>query len=360
MEFPVFFPDATKGVIRSLDSADVKNAGVTGLIVNTYHLATQPGASVIKHAGGIKQFMNWDGWIISDSGGFQLLSMIYANTSAGSITDNGVVFRRNTKQGVDQYKFSPEKSIQVQFAISSDIMVCLDDCPPAHAEPEQVEKSVARTILWAKRCKEEFARQLTIRKVDNEHRPLLFGVIQGGNNKKLREHCAHELQQIGFDGYGFGGGPLNEQGEYTNDILQFTASLMPDSLPKYALGVGNPQAIVDCCRMGYTIFDCVLPTRDARHQRLYVFSRDPEKTGLFDTGNVYEYVHIMQEKYTRDKTPVSPYCDCFTCSHYSKAYLHHLFVIEDSLAGRLATIHNLRMYTMLIEKLRTYVRSTDH
>ncbi len=342
---PTFFPDATRGVIRTLDSQDLHQSGVEGLIVNTYHLMSKPGTTVLKEVGGIKALMGWDGWIISDSGGFQLLSMIYQNPAFGKINRDGVIFYRDSKGGKEKYNFTPEKSIQVQFALGADIMICLDDCPPLGATPQEEQESIQRTIEWARRCKEEFETQVKNKKMTGANRPLLFGVIQGGNSKELREQCAQALINIGFDGYGFGGWPLDEGGKYNNEILQFTADLIPKELPKYALGVGNPQAVHDCYQMGWNIFDCVLPTRDARHQRLYILESN-------NTGQIYSYLHISQEKYTRDTQPIDPNCDCHTCQKYSRAYLKHLFEIEDATASRLATMHNVRTYTRLIEKLR--------
>lgn len=354
LSFPTFFPDATRGVIRGLDSSALKEVRVEGLIVNTYHLMTQPGTTVLEEVGGIKKFMNWDGWVISDSGGFQLLSMIYRNASLGKITSDGVTFYKGSKGRRKKYRFTPEKSIQVQFSVGSDILICLDDCPSANAGQKENGLSVERTIGWAKRCKEEYLKQLRLRKIDDSDRPLLLAVIQGGNDKQLRERCAKELIKIGFDGYGFGGWPLDREGNLNVEILHLTASLMPNHLLKFALGVGNPQAVVEGFKMGYNIFDCVLPTRDARHKRLYNLINNPLKTNLLEVQNVYEHLHIAREQYVRDTEPLSNFCDCFTCQHFTRSYLHHLFNIEDSLAGRLATIHNLRTYTLLIENLRKY------
>ncbi len=342
---PTFFPDATRGVIRTIDSQDLAQASVEGVIVNTYHLMSKPGTTVLKEIGGIKKLMGWDGWIISDSGGFQLLSMIYQNPAFGKINKDGVIFYKDSKGGKEKYNFTPEKSIQVQFALEADIMICLDDCPPLKATEEDENASIKRTIEWAKRCKEEFTTQIKNRKMTDATRPLLFGVIQGGSRKELRQHCFKELQKIGFDGYGFGGWPLDEGGNYDYEILKYTADLIPNALPKYALGVGNPQAVHDCYQMGWNIFDCVLPTRDARHQRLYILNDDSKK--------IYSFLHIKEEKYTRDSSPIDSNCDCHTCKNYTRAYLKHLFEIEDATASRLATIHNLRTYTRLIEKLRS-------
>lgn len=401
MRFPVFFPDATRGVIRSLDSEDIKESGTEGVIVNTYHLMSEPGTEVIQKAGGIKQFMNLNGFVISDSGGFQVLSLIYKDPSFGKINDDGVTFLKGSKGKKEKYAFTPERSIQVQFALDSDIMICLDDCPPQKASREKVEECVNRTIEWAKRCKEEFERQVALRQassfanasVDRQgdknkkrsykakgnaifetatvrseasraslaakqlsfpeaDRPLLFAVIQGNDYKDLRKRCAEQLINIGFDGYGFGGWPMTQENTFNERILKYTASLMPDHLPKYALGVGMPEDIVRCVKMGYTIFDTVLPTRDARHQRLYVFTKDPRTTDVNKTSHLFDYVQIKRGIYENDHSPISTFCDCFTCKRYSRSYLHHLFHIEDSTAHRLATIHNLRTYQLLIEHIR--------
>ena len=352
IHFPIFFPDATKAVIRSLDSLDLKETGIEGIVVNGFHLMSNPGITVLKSLGNIKYFMCWNGLVVSDSGGFQLLSIIRENKSYGSVNSDGVIFYPSSLR--DRKKLTPEKSIQFQFNIGSDILICLDDCPSINASLDENISSVNRTIEWAKRCKEEFQRQLHIRKIQNNP-PLLFAVIHGGNDKNLREKCAEELIKIGFDGFCFGGWPLNKNGEFNNELLSFTAKLMPDDLPKFALGVGNPKAIVDCFLMGYNMFDCVLPTRDARHQRLYIFPGIPEKSNILDSEKVTDFVYIADQKYIKDTRPISIFCDCYTCKNYSRAYIHHLFNINDSLAQRLATIHNLRTYARLIEVLRSSI-----
>jgi queuine tRNA-ribosyltransferase len=352
MKFPTFFPDATRGVIRTIDSQDLAEAGIEGLIVNTYHLMSQPGQGFLKKYGGIKKFMNWPGFIVSDSGGFQLLSMIYKNKNLGTVTDNGINFKVGSTGDKKGLKFTPEKCIEMQFNLNADIIVSLDDCPRPGPTTGENQLSVERTIRWARRCKEEFQRLLEVYRISLTERPLLMGIIQGASDKNLRSYCAEELLKIGFDIYGFGGWPLDEGGEINLEMLEYTSRLIPSDKPKYALGVGNPQAVVDCTRLGYHIFDCVLPTRDGRHRRLYVFGKDPTKTDIFKEKNIHQSVHIMEQKYARDSSPISPYCDCHTCRNYSKAYLQHLFKIGDSLAERLATIHNLRHYTRLIELLR--------
>jgi queuine tRNA-ribosyltransferase len=341
--YPVFFPDATRGVIRSLDSRDIQEAGIEGLIVNTYHLMSQPGTTVIEQMGGLKQFMNWDGWLISDSGGFQIMSMIQKNPSLGTISDNGVIFHVGSKGHKKKYIFTPEKSIAVQFALNTDILICLDAFTSPRANHQDNQISVNRTIAWAKRCQEEFDRQIKIRKITPDKRPLLLAVVQGGTDRQLRADCAHELIKIGFDGYGFGGWPMDNQGLVDNDLLAYVASLLPEDKPRYALGLGNPQAIMDCVNMGYQIFDTVMPTRDARHERLFFFAPKPTDK---------RFIYINREKFVRDFGPIESGCDCYTCKYYSRAYLKHLFEIEDSLSWRLATIHNLRAYSRTIAYLR--------
>jgi len=350
-DFPLYLPDATRAVVRGTDPEDVKNAGIEALMVNAYHLIHDPGITVLKEFGGLKKFMNWDGLLASDSGGFQILSIIYANKSSGSVTDRAVVFHRQNKK----YVLTPEKSIQTQFNIGSDVMICLDDCPKGSANKDEIARSVKRTIAWAKRCEEEFEKQLTDRKILKENTPLLFAVVQGGGHKDLREECAAGLLAIGFPGFAFGGWPMDKQGDFDYEIVRYTASLIPKEFPKFALGVGKPQEIVEGFKMGYAIFDCVLPTRDGRHQRLYVFREDPKKTDILKTEKVHAYLQIGEEKYTRDPRPVSEFCDCHTCRNYSRAFLHHLFKIKDTAAYRSATIHNLRMYSMVTELLRKRV-----
>lgn len=354
IKYPIYLPDATRGVVRSLSSADLKGAGIEGVVVNTYHLMSQPGTTVIKELGGVKKLMNWDGLVASDSGGWQIFSMLHKNKTLGKITDEGVVFHKGSTGHAKKYQFTPEKSIQVQFALGADIMITLDDCPPQKASPEQLDTSVRHTIEWAKRCKQEFERLKALSRKPEaiSYTPILLAVIQGGSDQGARRYCAEELQKIGFDGYGFGGYPKDMEGNFDQEIINYTASLMPDDKIKFALGIGNPQAIIDSFKAGYQIFDCVLPTRDARHGRLYVFTKSPANADVLNDKDLVDYQYLDKEVYTRDAGPISEWCDCYTCKNHSRAYLRHLFKIEDSLAWRLATIHNLRTYAMLIERLR--------
>ena len=362
LTLPVFCPDATRGVVRSVGADDLRQCGVQGLVVNTLHLARAPGVGLVKSQGGIHAFMGWDRPVISDSGGFQAMSVIRQNPRYGSLSDAGISYVNADAPDRKKLKLTPEKCIQMQFDLGADLMVCLDDCPRADADRDQVEESVRRTILWARRCKEEFERQVATRRWGAAKRPLLFGVIHGGPYEGLRQRCAQELQAMGFDGYGLGGWPLDAAGELAEETLAFTASLMPDHLPKYALGVGSPQNIVRCYKMGYDIFDCVLPTRDARHQRLYCFDGE-DSQGSTEITNAagtipYSFLYIQDDLYKRDARPISQVCDCECCRRYSRSYLHHLFQIQDGLALRLATVHNLRFYTMLMYRTRDLLGKT--
>ena len=348
LHLPVYFPDATRGVVRTADSRDLEACGVQGVVVNAFHLSTRPGAGLIKNAGGIHAFMGWSRPVASDSGGFQLMSMIRENPRYGSVSDRGIHFV-DVDGKRKKVLFTPERSIRLQFDLGADLMICLDDCPSADSSHEEVKATVARTIHWARRCRAEFDRLLPTRADSSTPRPLLFGVIQGGYDRQLRTECARELLPLEFDGFGFGGWPLTPHGDLAQEILAHTASLIPQSLPRFALGVGKPEHIVRCYQMGWRIFDCVLPTRDARHGRLYTFhATGREQVDVLAPG-FYRFVYIRDKKHKRQSGPISTVCDCQCCQNYSLAYLHHLFEVGDPLALRLATLHNLRFYTQLLE-----------
>ena len=339
---PAFFPDGTYGVVRCVDAGDLAACNVTGLVMNGFHLMSKPGLRVLKHFKGVHAFTGWDRPILTDSGGFQVFSMIRQNPKFGEIRKKSLIFRPDG--GTEKIILSPEKSIQAQFAFGSDIMVCLDYCTHPEDSYEINELSVEITVDWARRCKLEYEKQLQARKIPHEKRPLIFAVIQGGGYRDLRKTCAEALIDLGFDGYGFGGWPVSSDGKLMEDILEYTAKLMPHDKVKYAMGLGKPEGIVKCVKMGYGLFDCVIPTREARHNRLYIFDNEEDED--------YSLYYIMDEKHIREEGPVSPTCDCLCCRRYSRAYLYHLYKIGDSLAFRLATIHNIRFYTRLMEILQ--------
>lgn len=346
--FPTFFPDGTLGVVRGVDSTDLENAEVEGIVINAYHLLVAGMDKKVKLFSGIHEFMRWERPIITDSGGFQVMSLVHDHPDLGKISDQGITFKYNGEKVL----LTPEKSIEIQLQLGTDMAIVLDDCTRSDMSLKDQKKSVERTIAWAKRCKEEFERLASqpCKAWPCKANPLLFAVVQGGNNKNLRKYCASELIKIGFDGYCFGGFPVEDH-KFLSDIVKYTASLLPDDKPKYALGVGKPENIVACVGWGYGIFDCVIPTREARHKKLYVFTKNPTKKGLI-TGDCYSNIYFGSAKYEKSMDPVSKFCDCLTCREYSRAYLHHLFKIQDVLSIRLATIHNLRFYSILMETLK--------
>ncbi|MCL1844650.1 MAG: tRNA-guanine transglycosylase [Defluviitaleaceae bacterium] len=355
---PAFFPDGTRGVVRCVDAADLAACGVRGIVMNAYHLMSKPGAQVIKSVGGLHAFTGWDGVIVTDSGGFQVFSLLRENASMGEVRPNEIIFRRDGKKTI----LSPEKCIQSQLAYGADILMTLDHCTHP-TDPYDVQaRAVDTTIRWGRKCMDEYlknSRGLRHGTPARRAKPPLtpehgiFGIIQGGNEKKLRRECAEALIEMGFSGFGFGGWPLDEKGRLTEEILAHTAELMPTGV-KYAMGIGKPENIVACVKMGYNLFDCVIPTREARHNRLYVFNEEFESARDIELdGNFYKYHYILDDEYRRDSRPISRICDCHTCQNYSRAYLRHLASIGDGLANRLATIHNLRFYTMLMERFRS-------
>lgn len=334
LECPLFFPDATKAVVRSVDSQDVINTRTPGILVNTLHLYLDLGERVLKKFDGIGRLMGWPGALISDSGGFQVMSL--AKKGSCKVTDAGVSFHLNKNKKV---LLTPEKSIEFQSWLKTDLMVVLDDFTMPKASYEEARETVGWTIAWARRSKAEFER---IHK-NQSKRPYLIAVVQGGAWPDLRKECALRLAEIGFDGYGYGGWPLDGEGKFDYTSAKIIADNVPKNCFLYGLGIGKPDEVVNLAKMGYDIFDCVLPTRDARHGRLYV-SADNEKG--------YSFYTPKKEKYYNDDQPVDKNCDCLLCTNYSRAYLRHLFKIEDLTAVRLATIHNLRFYSILMEKLR--------
>ena len=344
---PVFFPDATRAVIKSLDSKDILNTKTPGILINTFHLSQAPGKSVIKTFKGIRNYMNWNGAAISDSGGFQVMSIAKSDGSKNAVTDAGVRFKLSGKKKV---MFTPKDSIDIQMILKSDMVVVLDDFTPPNASKKQAQETVDRTVKWAQICKSHF--QKLTKKTDPTKKPYLLGIVQGGFFTDLRKECTERLVEIGFDGLGFGGWPIKDDGTFDYLSAQIIKDNTPPNYLLYGLGIGKPHEIVSLVKNGWHIFDCVLPTRDARHRRLYVYNADSINHIDINQSDFYQYYTPDKEKYYKDQSPVSTACDCQLCQNYSKSYLAHLFRIGDMPAGRLATIHNLRFYSILMEKLR--------
>lgn len=349
---PFFMPDATRGFVRSMSKNDLEKISMGPMVVNTYHLYLQPGMSTIKKAGDIHKFMNWKKPLLSDSGGYQVFSLIHKNPKMGKITDEKVVFRSPIDGS--KHEISPRKAIQIQFDLGVDMMVCLDDPPPNDYNKEKIRKAVQRTIAWAKICKDEYEKQIKKRKITKKNRPLIFGVVQGGNYPDLREYCTKELIKIGFDGYGFGARHVDSEGNFLEEILRLVAGLIPKNSLRFALGIGTPEDIVRCADMGWDMFDCVIPTREGRHGKLFVWKKEDVRKKDF-----YAYLNIGNERYRNDFNPVDQKCDCYACKNHTKAYLNHLYRTKDPLFLRLASIHNLNFYLKLMKILQKDHLSRD-
>ncbi len=337
LETPFFMPDATRALVKGLTVSELENTGIKACVVNTFHLYLQPGLKVIKKFGGIHSFMGYSGPLLSDSGGYQVFSLIHKNPKMGKITDEGAFFR--SPLDGSKHLLTPERSIQIQFDLGVDMMVVLDDCSPYGHTKTEIERSVDRTITWAKRCKQEYEKQIKKRELTGKKKPLLFGVIQGALHKDLRKKCAQGLLSIGFDGYGFGGRPVDDDGRFISDILKYTAQLIPDDKLKFALGVGTFKDIKKCSKMGWDMFDCVIPTREGRHGRLFRFSGQGS-------------ININNSKFSADIRPINKESKSKELKDNSLAFLHHLFKVNDPLGPRLATLNNLEFYSKLMNELK--------
>lgn len=323
---PVFMPVATQGTVKSLIPETVRELGAEMILTNTYHLYLRPGHNIIKNLGGLHKFMNWNSPVLTDSGGFQ----IYSLGDLRKITDDGVVFQSHIDGS--RHFISPELAIEIQEALDSDIMMCLDECTPYPASFEEAEKSLDLTANWAGRCKKS-------KKNDNQ---ALFGIIQGGIYPDLRMRAVENIStNIGFDGYALGGLSVGEPREEMHSITEMITPLLPSNKPRYLMGVGTPKDIVSCVSYGIDMFDCVIPTRCARN-------------GLLFTNR--EKVVIKHARYHDDDSPVDSTCDCYTCRNYTRAYLRHLYMAKEILAMNLNTIHNIRYFMHLMERIRTAIK----
>lgn len=325
-ETPVFMAVGTQATVKTLVKEELEEIGSQIILGNTYHLWCQPGSELIKEAGGLHKFMNWDRSILTDSGGFQVFSL----AKLRDIKEEGVTFKHH-KNGSKLF-LSPEISMKIQNDLGSDIMMAFDECPPYPATREYMEKSVDRTLRWAKRCLD--AHQ-------NKDTQGLFGIVQGGEYLDIRERCAKELVAMPFDGYSIGGLSVGEPKEIQNKVLEYTTPFLPKDKPRYLMGVGSPGAILDAVERGVDMFDCVLPTRIARHG-----------TAMTSYGRVI----IKNKEYEKDFTPLDSNCDCYCCKNYTKAYLRHLFKANEMLGQRLLSIHNVNYLVKLAENIRKAIK----
>ncbi len=361
LPLPTFLPDATLGVVRAVDSADLEAVGIDALVMNTFHLMQHPGRSTVQALGGLHRMSGWPHPIVTDSGGFQAYSLIRQNPRNGTLSDEGIRFQ--PEGAARKYLLTPEKCIQLQVGYGSDIVMCLDDCTHVDDAAATQEEAVRRTVAWAARCRREFDRLMAQKeaqkKRDGARRPLLFAVVQGGGSTELRRRCADSLLEIGFDGYGYGGWPLDSEGRLVDEMLAYTRALIPAHYPMHALGVGHPLSVAWCTQMGYALADSALPTRDARRGRLWCFAdrRVLDGSGPLPLGDGrrvdwFRFLYVADDKYIKDARPIDEGCGCPTCRRYARGYLCHLYRANEAAFQRLATLHNLRFVAELSARLR--------
>ncbi len=326
-ETPVFMPVGTLGTVKSMTVEELKDIVEANIILgNTYHLNLRPGMEVIKAAGGLHKFMNWDRNILTDSGGFQVFSL----QSIRKITEEGVEFRSHLNG--EKLFMSPESSIDIQQTLGSDIMMCFDECAPYPAERKYVEKSMEMTTRWAKRCRDAHT---------NRDTQALFGIVQGGMYPDLRKKSAEDLIKIGFDGYAVGGLSVGEPKDIMLEVLEQTTPHLPEDKARYLMGVGSPDYLIEAVLRGIDMCDCVLPTRMARNG-----------TAMTSKGKVV----IKNKQYELDFRPLDEKCECYACKNYTRAYIRHLMKSGEILGARLMTIHNLRFLTKLMEEVREAIK----
>ncbi len=326
IETPIFMPVGTRATVKTMTPEELKDLRAQIILGNTYHLYLKPGHELVEEAGGLHKFMNWDKPILTDSGGFQVFSL----GDLRKITEEGVEFRSHIDGS--KHFISPEKSIEIQNSLGSDIMMAFDECAPYPSDWDYVKKSLERTTRWAKRCKDANK---------NPDTQALFGIVQGGMYKDLREQSAREIIDLDFPGYAVGGLSVGEPAELMCEMLDYTVPLLTREKPRYLMGVGSPDYLFEAVIRGIDMADCVLPTRIARNG-----------TALTSHGKVV----IRNAKYSRDFTSLDPECDCYTCKNYSKAYIRHLFNVDEILGARLATIHNLYFLIKLMENIREAIK----
>ncbi len=325
VETPAFMAVGTQGSVKAVTPRDLEEIGCQIVLANTYHLYLRPGAEVIRDLGGLHRFMGWPGPILTDSGGYQVFSL----GALRKITEEGVHFRSHLDGS--SHLLTPEKVIEVQEYLGSDIAMVLDECIPHPASRDYVRTSTERTNRWAERSLRAHQR--------NDQ--ALFGIIQGGMHQDLREQCVQTLAPLPFDGFAVGGLGVGEGEETLNAVGEFAAGLLPEDRPRYLMGVGRPEDLIFAARRGYDLFDCVLPTRNAR-------------TGTLFTSK--GKMSIKRAEFARDPRPVDEACDCYCCRHFSRAYLRHLYLAGEILAAQLHTLHNLYYYQRLMERLRQAIR----
>ncbi len=319
---PVFMPVGTQAAVKTLSPEDLVSVGAEIVLSNTYHLFLRPGHELIRELGGLQKFMNWNGPVLTDSGGFQVFSL----AELRKITEEGVAFQSHIDGGARHF-ITPELAVGIQEALGADIIMAFDECIPYPATRDYAHESLERTLRWARRCKE----------AKKDEGQALFGIVQGGIYPELRKRSAETLVDIGFDGYALGGLSVGETKPMMHEMIEASAPYLPEDRPRYLMGVGTPEDLLEGVERGIDMFDCVMPTRNARN-------------GTFFTSS--GRVVIRNAQYERDRLPIDPECGCYTCGNYTRAYLRHLFNSGEVLALRLGTIHNLYFYLKLMRDIR--------
>jgi len=322
VETPAFMPVGTQATVKALTPGDLDELGFQIIIVNAYHMYLRPGHDLVNRMGGLQKFMGWHKPVATDSGGFQVLSL----SKKRKILENGISFQSHLDGS--EHLLTPSKAIEIQESLGSDIMMCLDECPPSDSPKEYIKSAVALTTKWARECKE----------VRNGHSGnALFGIVQGGIYRDLRKKSASELIDIGFNGYSIGGLGIGENPEETYETTAYCTELLPEENVRYLMGIGRPIDIVESVLRGVDLFDCVIPTRNARNGTVFT-----------NKGKIV----IKNAQYSDDNSPLDSECDCYTCLNFTRSYLRHLLMAGELLAYRLLTLHNLNYYASLMRKIR--------
>jgi len=329
IDTPAFMPVGTAGTVKAMTPEDLVSLGFEMILGNTYHLALRPGENIVRGLGGLHRFMGWDGSILTDSGGFQVLSL----ADLRSISDEGVAFRSHLDGSI--LEMTPERSMAIQDVLGSDIAMAFDDCPPLPSGRDRIVQAVRRTTLWARRSRAAFP-------ADGR---ALFGIVQGGDDRGLREQSVAEITALGFEGHAIGGVSVGESAELSRSIVAMTAGHLPEDRPRYLMGMGTPSDLVEMIALGCDLFDCVLPTRNARNGTLFTAS-----------GRL----QIKRREFAADPRPVDETCGCPVCRRFSRAYLRHLYVAGEILSMRLNTLHNLHHYGELMRRTRSAIDSGQY
>ncbi|MDD5270954.1 MAG: tRNA guanosine(34) transglycosylase Tgt [Candidatus Omnitrophica bacterium] len=325
-ETPAFMPVGTQATVKTLSNDELRECGVQILLSNAYHLYLRPGEDIIRNAGGLHKFMGWDGPILTDSGGFQVFSLAVLR----KVTDEGVEFQSHIDGS--KHFLTPEKMVGFQTALGSDIMMVLDECVHYPCEHEMAKRAVKRTLDWAKLSKQAF---------DPGTKQHLFGIVQGASYKDLRQECAEELVGMDLDGYALGGLAVGEPREITAEMTAFTAALLPEDKPRYLMGVGEPQDILEAVSSGIDMFDCVVPTRNGRNGTAFT------SNGRFSVRNASN---------SRDLGPIEDGCGCYACRNHTRSYIRHLFNTDEILGLKLVSLHNVYFYQKLMREIRQAIK----